>query len=371
MSRAIPHVVVAGGGVTALEVLLRLRRIAPDGLHVTLLAPEDRFHCPPLSAYPGLLPDTGPVVSLSTFVAEHGAGLIADRAAAVAPALAEVRTSHGGLVGYDALVVAVGSSREPVLTGAITLGHPADRGRMAETVARVRAGDPTRVAIVVPLGVRWSLPAYELALLLQHAAPAGNARITVITAERGPMATFGAELSVTITTLLHDRGIAVVGSSEPAEVDDGRLWAPRSGAVPVDAVIALPRPRGRALSGLPHDEDGFLETDAHGRVLGLGGIWAAGNGARSAVEQEGMAVQQATVVAHDVAHRLGAAPRPETPAPPIIRATLLDGEGTLYLATEATAGGWRTRTSHEPLWSTPSTITSGLLGAYLDPLVLS
>lgn len=53
----------------------------------------------------------------------------------------------------------------------------------------------------------------------------------------------------------------------------------------------------------------------------------------------------------------------------MIRATLLDGEGTLYLLAEATPNGWRTRSSREPLWDGPSTVTGGLVGAYLDPLV--
>lgn len=369
MSVRVPHAVIAGGGISALEVLLRLHRIAPDALHITLLAPEDRFRRPPANVYPGLLPDTSPVVSLSTFVGEHGAGLIGDRAVAVAPALAEVRTAHGGVVGYDALVVAVGSSGEPVLPGAITLGNPADRRRLAGVIARVRVGDPTRIAIVVPDGVRWSLPAYELALLLQHAGPAGNGQITVVTTESGPMAAFGAELAGTLTALLEERGIVVIAGSAPAEVEDGRLWVPPAGAVPVDAVIALPRPRGRALTGLPHDDDGFLQTDAHGRVVGVDRVWAAGSGIRSSVEQGGLAVQQATVVARDVAHRLGVAEPPAAPTPPVIRATLLDGEGTLYLLAEATPNGWRTRSSREPLWDGPSTVTGGLVGAYLDPLV--
>lgn len=369
MSLRVPHAVIAGGGISALEVLLRLHQVAPDALHVTLLAPEDRFHRPPANVYPGLLPDTGPVVSLSTFVGEHGAGLIGDRAAAVAPALAEVRTAHGGLVGYDALVVAVGSSGERALPGAITLGNPADRRRLADVVARVRIGDPTRIAVVVPAGVRWSLPAYELALLLQHAAPAGNGQITVVTSERGPMAGFGAELATTLTGLLEERGIVVIAGSEPAEVEDGRLWVPRAGAVPVDAVIALARPRGRALNGLPHDEDGFLRTDARGRVIGVERVWAAGSGVRSSLEQGGLAVQQATTVADDVAHRLGVAAAPAAPPPPVIRATLLDGAGTLYLVAEATPTGWRTRCSREPLWDGPSTVNAGLVGAYLAPLL--
>ncbi len=36
-------VVIAGGGVAAIEGLLRLRRLAGDALDITLLAPNEQF----------------------------------------------------------------------------------------------------------------------------------------------------------------------------------------------------------------------------------------------------------------------------------------------------------------------------------------
>ena len=43
MSRARPHVLIAGGGVAGLETLLALRALAADRVDITILAPELKF----------------------------------------------------------------------------------------------------------------------------------------------------------------------------------------------------------------------------------------------------------------------------------------------------------------------------------------
>ena len=43
------HVLVAGGGVAALEAALALRALADERLHVELLAPEPQFWYRPLA----------------------------------------------------------------------------------------------------------------------------------------------------------------------------------------------------------------------------------------------------------------------------------------------------------------------------------
>jgi sulfide:quinone oxidoreductase len=44
-----PHVVIAGGGVAALEALIALRKLAGDGLRMTLVAPEPDFVYRPMA----------------------------------------------------------------------------------------------------------------------------------------------------------------------------------------------------------------------------------------------------------------------------------------------------------------------------------
>jgi pyruvate/2-oxoglutarate dehydrogenase complex dihydrolipoamide dehydrogenase (E3) component len=45
----------------------------------------------------------------------------------------------------------------------------------------------------------------------------------------------------------------------------------------VDQVVTLPRLVGPRLRGIACDRDGFLATDAHGRLAGVDGVYAAGD----------------------------------------------------------------------------------------------
>ncbi|MDO9410894.1 FAD-dependent oxidoreductase [Patulibacter sp.] len=361
-----PRVLVAGGGVAALEVLLALREHGPTSFHTTLLSPDDRFRYRPLSAYAGLAPDASRTVDLARFAAAAGAGLVCDRLATLDAEAQVARTAHGGAIAFDAMVLATGAIQGEGLPGAITLGAPGDETALAMLVERVRAGTVDRAAVVVPSGVAWSLPAYELALLLQHAAPDGRTAVVVVTREARPMEMAGREFSDAVTALLDRRGIAVTTSTAPDSFDEGRLWLPLEGAPEVDAVVALARPHGPSLPGLPCDDRGFVVVDARGRVPGLARVWAVGDVAAHPVKQGGFAVLQADVAAGDVADRLaltGHAPRPSVP--PVLRAALLDGTGTLYLRTERVDGTLRTTVSDGPLWWPPTKIAGGRLPSWL------
>ncbi|MEV4420237.1 FAD-dependent oxidoreductase [Patulibacter sp. NPDC049589] len=361
-----PRVLVAGGGVAALEVVLALHERTAGTLRTTLLSSADRFRHRPISSYAGLAGDDGRTVDLARFVAEQGAGLVCDRLTAVDAAESAVLTEHGGRIPYDALVLATGASPREGLPGAITLGAPHDEAALAALTARVRAGTVGRLAVVVPAGVAWSLPAYELALLMRHAAPAGATAVEVVTAEVRPMAVAGDEFSDAVSALLARRGVRVTTSTWPDAVDEGRLWLPLQGAVEVDAVVALARSVGPSLPGLPCDAHGFVLVDARGLVRGERRVWAAGDVASHVVKQGGFAVQQADAVAEDVARHLGLEHLSAVaPHPPVLRAALLDGEDTLYLRAEHVDGTIRTAVSGTPLWWPPTKIAGGRLSAWL------
>lgn len=366
MSADHPRILVAGGGVAALEVVLALRDHAAAGFRTTLLSADDRFRYRPLSGYAGLTPDESRTVDLARFTAAQGAGLVCDRLASIDAEARSVTTTHGGRIDFDALVVATGAVPREGLPGAITLGRPADEAALAELVARVRSGTAGRVAVVVPPGVAWSLPAYELALLLTHAAPRGTIAVEVVTSELRPMVVAGREFSDAVSALLDRRGVAVTTATDPDAFDGGRLWLPLQGAPEVDAVVALARPHGPSLAGAPCDERGFVVVDARGRVPGLARVWAVGDVAAHPVKQGGFAVQQADTVAGDVAGRLGL--EGVVPAPvarPVMRAALLDGAGTLFLRAEHVGGAIRTEVSDTPLWWPPTKIAGGRLSTWL------
>ena len=71
----------------------------------------------------------------------------------------------GDRLSYDALVVAVGARAEPALQRALTWTPEADAEVFGGLLRDIEEGYSKQVAFVVPVGVAWPLPAYELALM--------------------------------------------------------------------------------------------------------------------------------------------------------------------------------------------------------------
>ena len=132
-----------------------------------------------------------------------------------------------------------------------------------------------------------------------------------------------------------------------------------------DRVIALPELYGPCVRGIPLGENGFIPTDAYGRVRDAENIYAAGDATEFPVKHGGIAAQQAHVVAESIAARAGA---PVTPQPfsPVIRGILLTGDKPLYLTARLAGGhGLSSELSEAPSWSSPSKIAAKYLGPYL------
>jgi sulfide:quinone oxidoreductase len=121
------------------------------------------------------------------------------------------------------------------------------------------------------------------------------------------------------------------------------------------------------LAGVPHDDSGFIPTDAHGLVKGTTDIYAAGDGTSFPVKQGGIAAEQADAVAAAIADRVGA-PVEATPFSPVLRGLLLtgNGDGPRYLSAEITHGAaHRHEVDREPLWWPPSKLFGHYLAPYL------
>ena len=125
-------------------------------------------------------------------------------------------------------------------------------------------------------------------------------------------------------------------------------------------VVALPELVGPRIAGLPHDEDGYLPVDEHGRVVGCMDVYAAGDATAFPIKHGGLAAQQADAVAEAIGARVGSVGHPE-PFRPILRAVLHTGGPPLYLRAES----GQATVSTEPLWSPPGKIGARYLTAYL------
>jgi sulfide:quinone oxidoreductase len=357
------HIVIAGGGVAAVETVAALRALAGPLPRITVLAPDPQLTQRAASvATPFGFGAPTPL----PFAEIARRAVFASRVGTLAAVEADARvavTANGQRLAYDILVVAVRARTRPAVEGAITFAGVADAP--AVTAALQDAG---RIAFVVPFASGWSLPVYELAIMA--AVERREAEITVVTAEPAPLWIFGDEASDAIRTLLTERGIALRTGARAVAAQPGKLELADGPPLPMDHVVALPRMIGQAIPGLPHDGEGFIPVDAHGAVRGVADVYAAGDATAFPLKQGGLAAQQADAAAEAIAAGLGA---PVTPAPfrPVLRGLLLTGGAPLYLRAQVGGGAATSRrlsvasVSRRALWWPPAKVA----GRYLAPLL--
>jgi sulfide:quinone oxidoreductase len=363
MSESPLRVLVAGGGVAALEFTLALHLMTGDRVALELLAPSADFTHRPFSVRSPFSGEPARQIAFDRTHLVHHRGALAE----VDHAHHEVRTTDGGRLPYDRLLIAVGAQPVDGVPGATLFRGPISAG--AVEGALERAGD--RVIFTTPAEATWSLPIYELALLAANARPDGPT-IMVVTAEPRPLNLFGRTASDAVARLLLRAGIEFVGDSAPAEVLDGALLLRDGRLIAADTVIALPRLVGRPLAGVPTDENGFITTDEHARVVGVPDVYAAGDITVGPVKQGGLASQQADAAAEAIAAEAGASVEPR-PYRPVLRGLLLTGEAPLYMRKDLIGDDVLARplrfapdrTSRSPLWWPNEKIVGRYITGYL------
>ena len=362
------HVLVAGGGVAALEAALALRALAEDRVSVELLAPEPHFwHRPLAVAEPFKLGEVRHF-ELSKLATDAGATFSPGALVSVDAARRLAYTSPGDGIPYTALLIACGAVPKAAIDGALTFRGPADTTKIEQLLAEIEAGEVRRVVFAVPAGAVWSLPAYELALMT--AAWLGTRGITgvdvgLVTPEEEPLELFGREASHAVRELLDERAVALHTRAYPAEARVGELLLAGDGIVVADRVVALPRLQGPRIGGVPQTFEGFIPVDVSGRVTGTSDVYAAGDITTFPVKQGGIAAQQAEAAAEAIAAAVGAHVTPH-PFRPVLRGLLLTGAEPRYLRGElAGRPGDVSHASPEPLWWPPAKI----VGRYLAPFL--
>ena len=333
------HVLVAGGGVAAAELLLAVRSLADERVELELVAPSAQLPFRPASTATAL--DGGGVAEydLQAIASDTGARFRRDTVEAVARDAHRVRLASGTSASYDALVLAVGARARVGVPGAVMFRDQRDSRRLAALIDGLGTAAAPRVVFAAPTGVSWTLPLYELALLASSELARRDllAEIVVITPEDAPLEVFGRSVSRHVASLLSDRAVRRLRGSAQ-HVARGRVILGTGEALAADAVVSVPRLVGRRISGVPADWNGFVRTDRHGRVAELEDVFAAGDVTSFPVKQGGLATQQADVVAAVLAARAGG--RVELPSGrSILRARLLGAEPPCYLQAELDAAG--------------------------------
>ncbi|MGX6449268.1 NAD(P)/FAD-dependent oxidoreductase [Patulibacter sp. S7RM1-6] len=331
------RLVIAGGGIAAVELLLALRSVAPGAVRTTVVSPRPTLHMRPESVSEPFT-EASRHYDLEPIVAALGAELVTGAVGHVSPSERTVGLGDRELA-YDELVVAAGARTEAAVAHATTFTaeHADD---LHWTVRELEEGTVRRVVFVAPPGAYWTLPLYELALMSARRAAGMDAEggaVTVVTYESAPLEVFRGEGSAAVGRLLDDAGVRVLTGRSVARRESHELVLHGDERLPADRVVALPRLYGPPIHGLPLDEHGFVRVDHRFAVEGVEGVHAIGDGAAYPLKQGGLATQQADAVATTIARRAGV-DVPEHRFAGKLRATLWTGEAPLYLGGQVVGG---------------------------------
>jgi sulfide:quinone oxidoreductase len=364
------RVLIAGGGVAALEVALALRELAGDRVQTTLLAPNSEFVYRPMAVREPFGYTTARRYELAEIARDVGAELCVDSFKWLEPEARRVHTDGGGTLGYDALVLALGARRYDRYPHALTLDDARLDEQLHGLIQDIEGGYTHSVAFVAPSRMPWPLPIYELALMTASRAHDTNARVsvTIATPEDAPLAIFGSKVSDEVQLMLEEHGILTLTSAHCEVPASGRVVIhPGSRELHVDRVVALPELCGPAVPGVPKDaEGGFIPVDVEYRVRGLERVYAVGDAADFPIKHGGMAAQQADTAAESIAALAGVAIKP-APFNPVIRGILLSAERPVYMTAHIAGGhGTASEISVEPLWSPAAKIAAKYLAPYLN-----
>jgi sulfide:quinone oxidoreductase len=368
--RARPGVVIAGGGVAGLEALLALRALAGDRIDLTLVAPELRFVNRSMAVAQPFSQQRVRGIRLQDVAAEHGARWHRGALDRVERERRVVVTKAGHELAYDMLVLALGArpEREWDTEGMLTFHDGRDGPAFRLLLHQLREGRVNKLAFVKPTGTSWPLPLYDLALMTAAAADdRPEVELSLVSPEEEPLGMFGAPASAAVAALLAEHGVTLHTSSIGVPGRPGWLdIRPGDRRLSVDRIVTEPRLAGPRLRGIPGGRDGFIHTDAHGRVAGLDGVYAAGDATAFPIKHGGLAAQQADAVAEVIAASVGVAIDPK-PFRPVLRGALLTGAAPRYLRADISGCvGDDSTISSRALWWPPNKLSGRYLAPYLS-----
>jgi sulfide:quinone oxidoreductase len=362
-----PRVLIAGGGIAALESALALRKLAGDRVELELLSSAEHFIYRPhqiLEPFRLALAERLPWTDIA---GELRLNRVPHDLSVIDPDQSAVRSTAGLWHPYDALIIALGAIAHQAVPGSMTIGAPGASSALRRLLSRVRLGLTHDLVFVAPPECSWTIALYELALLSAAAATEAGVRpeFTLVTAEPEPLAVFGPEATGMMRELLDRAGVELHTGSRAIRFEHRRLITDSGEEFVAEAAIALPQLGGPSIGGVMSTPEGFLSTDRDGLVRGEAAIYAAGDVTDGAIKQGGLAAQQADVVAHAIARRAGADVPPWQEAP-VLRATLLTGGRPRYLRRELGSDSEMT-TITEIAEDAPWWPATKVVGRYLAP----
>jgi len=362
------EVLVVGGGIAGLEALLALRDLAEDRVSLTLLAPQPEFVYRPLLVDEPFSGEPAERHEIDAIANDLGAILVRSGLASIDPAGHRAVTTDGDEIAYDACVVCTGAKSRPAFENerATTLRSWAEPPAIDEAIDAAAVHTSKTLAFVIPPGVGWALPLYELAILTnKRATDRGMAiNVRIVSTEARPLAIFGAKGSSAVADLLSSRGIEFIGGKAVGEAEAGLVVYPGGEPLDAGAVVALPLMEGPRITGLPADDGGFIPVDEFGEVTGAKDVYAAGDCTNFPIKQGGLGTQQADAIAELIAERTGASVDPK-PFRPVLRGKLFTDIDSLFLSAPIAGGGGEGESDPDTLWWPSHKVAGKYLAPYL------
>ena len=365
------RVVVCGGGIAAVEAILRLRRLAGDAVQVELVAPNDDLVYRPLAVREPFSFGPPQRYPLRHIARDTQAEWTQDTLAWVDRDARAVHTGDGRRIEYDALLVAVGGRQVEAYRHVATFRDSEADAAFRGIVQDVEEGYSRRLAFIQPVGPVWPLPLYELALMTAQRAESMDIRgleITLVTPEHRPLGVFGTVVSELVRNRLARAGIRVYTNSL-AKVPAARrlVIQPQNVELEPERIVAMPRIAGPAIPGLPGGgAHGFLPIDKHCTVRDTDGrVFAAGDAANYPIKHGGLGAQMADTAAGAIAVLAGAQ-ESAPPFNPVIRGKLLTGSAPVYMSAHPVgAESFESEVFDEPPWPAGDKVIAEDLGTYL------
>lgn len=366
------RVVICGGGIAAIEGLLRLRRLAGDAIEIKFLSPADELRYRPVSVQEPFARPAARRYRLGRIADRTRSEWVQDAVEWIDPDGQAVHTRAGESLPYDGLLLAVGA-RTAAPFQHVTVFDDARADETFQGVVQDVEGGYTRsVALLVPEGPAWPLPVYELALMTAERASSMGLEgvgVILVTSEPAPLAAFGEEASRAATDLL-ERARVQVHASSTAEVPASRHLVVRPAGVELEPerIVAMPLIEGPGIRNVPAVARGFIPVDDRCRVRGLGErVFAAGDAIDFPVKHGGLGAQQADVAAAGISALAGAGGEPE-PLRPVIRGVLYTGAEPLFLTAHMSDGDVKSEVTREPAWPSDEKVAAEELGPFLRSL---
>lgn len=366
-------VVVCGGGIAAIEGVLRLRKLAGDSVDIRLVAPNDELVQRPLAVRQPFAFGPPSRYPLKRIAADAGAEWIKDTLGWVDGDARVAHTGEGGELPFDALLVAVGARQVEPFRHARTFSDARADETFQGVVRDIEDGYTSSVAFLLPDGPVYPLPIYELALMTAERAKSMDVdvELCVVTAEKSPLALFGPKASEAVSGLLEQAGITVYASALAQVPGSGLLLVqPHGVELHPQRMLAMPRVEGPGIRGLAGGgAHGFIPIDMSCCVPGTDGrVFAAGDAAAYPVKHGGIGAQMADTAAGAIA-RLAGVEVEQEPFWPHIRGKVLGAAKPLYISARVVgAKGFESDVHDTPPWPEDEKVVAAELGPYLTEL---